>query len=49
MNNILILVFSARFFGAREPTVAAMYSVPFFLMIVPLRIYQRFRLRTKSA
>lgn len=50
MNNILILVFSSRFFGVREPTLAAMYTIPFFLMIVPLRVYQRWCLgRTVGA
>jgi BASS family bile acid:Na+ symporter len=49
MNNILILVFSSRFFGARESAVAAMYTVPFFLMIVPLRLYQRWRLASTGA
>ncbi len=49
MNNILMMVFGARFFSAREPTVAAMYSIPFYLMIVPLRLYQRWRLAAAAA
>ncbi len=37
MNNVLIIVFSARFFGPLSPTLAAVYMLPFFTMIVPLR------------
>ena len=49
MNNILTMVFSARFFSPREPTLAAMYTIPFYLLIVPLRLYQRWRLATAIA
>ena len=38
MNNILIIVFSSQFFGPLAPTLAAVYILPFFLMIVPARI-----------
>ena len=41
MNNVLIMVFAAEFFGPREPTVAAMYMIPFFALVVPLRLYAR--------
>ena len=37
MNNILIIVFSAQFFGPLSPTLAAVYMLPFFMMILPLR------------
>jgi BASS family bile acid:Na+ symporter len=37
MNNVLIIVFSAQFFGFLSPTLAAVYMLPFFTMIVPLR------------
>jgi BASS family bile acid:Na+ symporter len=40
INNMTVLVLSIRFFGAREFTVAAVYTVPFFGIVVPLR---RFR------
>ncbi len=40
INNGLVLVFAAQFFGPREPTVAAAYMVPFFLSIIPMRLYQ---------
>jgi len=39
MNNVLIIVFAARFFGPLEPTVAALYILPFFGLIIPLRMY----------
>jgi len=41
MNNVLIIVFAAQFFGPLEPTLAAMYMIPFFGLILPLRIYRR--------
>ncbi len=41
MNNVLIIVFSSRFFGPLEPTLAAMYMIPFFGLILPLRTYSR--------
>jgi BASS family bile acid:Na+ symporter len=41
MNNILIVVFSSQFFGPLAPTLAALYMLPFFTMIVPARIAGR--------
>jgi len=43
MNNVLVLVFASEFFTPLEPTVAAMYMIPFFGLIFPLRLYQRLR------
>ncbi len=43
MNNVLVLVFASEFFGPLEPTVAAMYMVPFFVLILPMRIYYRLK------
>jgi BASS family bile acid:Na+ symporter len=43
INNVLVLVFAARFFGPLESTVAAMYLIPFYGLIVPLRIFSHFR------
>ncbi len=43
VNNVLILVFAAEFFGPLEPTLAAIYMVPFFGLILPLRVYRRIR------
>jgi BASS family bile acid:Na+ symporter len=41
MNNILVIVFASEFFGPIEPTLAAMYMIPFFGLIIPLRFYRR--------
>jgi BASS family bile acid:Na+ symporter len=41
INNVLIIVFASRFFSPVEPTVAAMYMIPFFGLILPLRMYRR--------
>jgi len=43
VNSFLALVFSARFFGPTETTLCAMFSVPIFCMILPLRFWQSFR------
>jgi BASS family bile acid:Na+ symporter len=40
MNNVLVIVFSSEFFTPIEPTVAAMYMIPFFALIIPLRAYR---------
>jgi bile acid:Na+ symporter, BASS family len=47
MNNVLVIVFSSQFFTPIEPTVAAMYMIPFFALIVPLRAYRSWK--TKGA
>jgi BASS family bile acid:Na+ symporter len=38
MNNVLVIVFSSRFFGPLSPTLAALYMFPFFTMIAPLKL-----------
>jgi BASS family bile acid:Na+ symporter len=38
INNVLIVAFSSDFFGPLSPTLAALYMLPFFTMIVPARI-----------
>lgn len=43
MNNVLVIVFSSEFFTPLEPTVAAMYMIPFFALILPLRAYRAWR------
>ncbi len=48
INNVLIIVFASHFFGPLEATVAAMYMVPFFLLIFPLRAYERIFLMTST-
>jgi len=40
INSVLVLVLSSEFFSPIEATVAAMYTIPFFGLIVPLRLYQ---------
>ena len=45
VNNVLVVVFSAEFFSHLEPIVAALYMVPFFGVVLPLRVYQRWRLQ----
>ena len=40
VNNVLVLVFSSQFFGPIEPTMAALYTFPFFGLVVPLRTYR---------
>ena len=39
INNVLVIVFSSEFFGPLEPLVAAMYMIPFFVVVIPLRYY----------
>jgi len=39
INNVLIIVFSAQFFGPLESIVATMYMIPFFGVVIPLRYY----------
>jgi len=43
VNNMIIMVFGARFFGPLESTMAAMYLIPFYGLIVPLRMIGRRR------
>jgi bile acid:Na+ symporter, BASS family len=43
MNNVLVIVFSSEFFTPLEPTVAAMYMIPFFGLILPLRAYKEWK------
>ena len=49
VNNVLILVFASEFFGPLEPTLAAIYMVPFFGLILPLRVYRRIREKTPES
>ncbi|HET6459237.1 MAG TPA: hypothetical protein VFG29_00475 [Syntrophales bacterium] len=43
MNNVLVIVFASEFFGPIEPIVAAMYIIPFFGLVIPLRYYSHRR------
>jgi BASS family bile acid:Na+ symporter len=47
MNNVLVIVFSSRFFGPVETMVAAMYMIPFFGLVIPLRYY--YHRKTRAA
>ncbi len=38
LNNVLVIVFSSQFFGPLAATLAAMYMLPFFAMIIPIRL-----------
>ena len=48
-NNVLSMVFAAQFFGAVEPLVSAIYMVPFWLLLIPMRMYQKLRLTPAEA
>lgn len=45
MNNVLVIVFSSSFFGPIEALVAAMYIIPFFGLVIPLRYYAQRQMR----
>lgn len=44
VNNVLVLVFSSEFFGPIEPTMAALYTIPFFGLVLPLRAYRTWQM-----
>jgi len=48
VNNVLVLVFASEFFGHIEPLVAAMYIIPFFGLVIPLRYYSHRRSRAAA-
>jgi BASS family bile acid:Na+ symporter len=43
MNNVLVVVFSSQFFGPVETLVAAMYLLPFYGIVIPLRYFYRWK------
>jgi BASS family bile acid:Na+ symporter len=45
MNYILVMVFSAQFFSPLEPTVAALYTLPFYALVIPVRAWRSWRLK----
>jgi BASS family bile acid:Na+ symporter len=45
MNKILVIVFSSQFFSPLEPTVAAVYTIPFYALVVPARAYRNWALK----
>jgi BASS family bile acid:Na+ symporter len=46
MNYILVIVFSAQFFSPLEPTVAALYTFPFYALVIPVRAWRNYRMKT---
>jgi BASS family bile acid:Na+ symporter len=46
---VLVIVFSSQFFGPVETLVAAMYMIPFFVLVIPLRYYRGRQLKEKGA
>jgi len=38
INNVLVVVFAAKFFGPRSPLLAALYLLPIYLMLLPFRL-----------
>ena len=46
LNNVLVIVFSSEFFGPVEPLVAAMYTIPFWVIVIPLRYYHHRKTQT---
>jgi bile acid:Na+ symporter, BASS family len=44
INNVLVIVFASEFFGPVEPLVAAMYMIPFFVIVIPLRYYHHLKI-----
>ena len=48
MNYILVIVFSAQFFSPLEPTVAALYTFPFYALVVPVRAWRSWKTRTAA-
>jgi BASS family bile acid:Na+ symporter len=47
MNKILVIVFSAQFFSPIEPTVAALYTFPFYALVIPVRAWRSWRMKTR--
>ena len=42
INNVLAVVFGGQFFGPQTPLLAAVYMLPVFLMVLPLRMFSGF-------
>jgi len=45
MNYILVIVFSAQFFSPLEPTVAALYTLPFYALVIPVRAWRSWNVK----
>jgi BASS family bile acid:Na+ symporter len=49
MNYILVIVFSAQFFSPLEPTVATLYTFPFYALVIPVRAWRNRRMKTRPS
>lgn len=49
INNFLVVVLANHFFGFREIIVSALYSVPFFLVVIPAQLYRGWYIKRKGA
>jgi len=49
MNNVLVIVFASQFFGPLEPTVASLYILPYFALIIPMRVFEHREKRKAGA
>ncbi len=43
-NNILVIVLSGSFFGSTELLVAALYTIPFFIVTIPIRYLSNWKI-----
>ena len=49
VNNVLVIVFASQFFGPLESTLSAMYMFPFFMVIIPLRLFRNWKDQSRSS
>jgi len=43
VNNILVTVFAEQFFGIQSAVLPALYNIPYFIGIIILKSYTRFK------
>ena len=48
VNNVLAVVFGGQFFGPKTPLLAAVYMLPVFLMVLPMRMLSGLNLETQA-
>ena len=48
VNNVLAVVFGGQFFGPKTPLLAAVYMLPVFLMVLPMRMLSDLNLETQA-
>lgn len=50
INNFMVVVLASHFFGFREILVSALFSVPFFLVVIPCQLYRKwYKKRSRQA